>query len=65
MIDSILAAHAETDQPGATFRAIDTTLANEPGHILFTSWCIIRHCVSRNGSTPTSEKRIRSVAASR
>ena len=36
MIDAILAAHAEPDQPGATFRAIDAALAGEPGHILFT-----------------------------
>jgi GAF domain-containing protein len=36
MIDTILAAHADADQPGATFRAIDAALAQEPGHILFT-----------------------------
>lgn len=32
----IIAAHADTDQPGATFRALDTALAQSPGHILFT-----------------------------
>jgi hypothetical protein len=36
MTGAILAAHADTDQPNATFRAIDTELAREPGHILFT-----------------------------
>ena len=36
MIDAILAAHAEPDQPDATFRAIDAALAEDPGHILFT-----------------------------
>lgn len=36
MPDRILAAHADRDQPGATFRAIDEALAAEPGHILFT-----------------------------
>lgn len=33
---SIIAAHADTDQPGATFRALDRALAASPGHILFT-----------------------------
>lgn len=32
----ILAAHADTDQPGATFRALDAALAQSPGHKLFT-----------------------------
>ena len=38
MIDTaaIVAAHADTDQPGATFRALDRALAAAPGHILFT-----------------------------
>jgi len=36
MPDRILAAHAELDQPGATFRAVDAALAEAPGHILFT-----------------------------
>jgi len=36
MIESILAAHADLEQPGTTFRAIDAALASEPGHILFT-----------------------------
>ena len=35
-ISGIIAAHAEPDQPGATFRAIDRALAATPGHILFT-----------------------------
>ena len=35
-MESILAAHAEADQPAATFRAIDAELARDPGHILFT-----------------------------
>jgi hypothetical protein len=32
----ILAAHADPDQPAATFRTIDAVLAETPGHILFT-----------------------------
>jgi len=36
MIDTILAAHADLDQPNATFRAIDAALAHDPAHILFT-----------------------------
>ena len=36
MVDRILAAHADTDQPDATFRAVDAALAAAPGHILFT-----------------------------
>ena len=36
MLESILAAHADPEQPGATFRAIDTALGEAPGHILFT-----------------------------
>lgn len=35
-IDSLLAAHADTAQPEATFRAVDAALAASPGHILFT-----------------------------
>jgi hypothetical protein len=35
-VEPILNAHAATDQPGATFRAIDAALADTPGHILFT-----------------------------
>ena len=34
--DSLIAAHAELDQPGATFRALDEALAGSPGHVLFT-----------------------------
>ncbi len=33
---AIVAAHADTDQPAATFRALDQALAAAPGHILFT-----------------------------
>jgi hypothetical protein len=36
MLESILSAHADPDQPGATFRAIDAAFAEAPGHILFT-----------------------------
>jgi hypothetical protein len=36
MLASILTAHADPDQPNATFRAIDAALAEAPGHILFT-----------------------------
>ena len=35
-MDSILAAHADPDQPHATFHAIDAVLSDAPGHILFT-----------------------------
>ncbi len=34
--DRLIAAHAEPDQPGATFRALDAALASSPGHRLFT-----------------------------
>ena len=36
MSESLIAAHADTDQPGATFRALDAALARSPGHVLFT-----------------------------
>ncbi|MBU6499310.1 MAG: GAF domain-containing protein, partial [Rhodospirillales bacterium] len=35
-IAAVLAAHRETDQPAATFRAIDAALAATIGHKLFT-----------------------------
>lgn len=35
-IAAMLAAHRETDQPGATFRAVDAALAAAIGHRLFT-----------------------------
>jgi hypothetical protein len=35
-MQTILAAHADPDQPGATFQAIDAALGEAPGHILFT-----------------------------
>jgi hypothetical protein len=34
--ESVVRAHAESDQPGATFHALDAALAQDPGHILFT-----------------------------
>jgi hypothetical protein len=33
---TVLAAHGDADQPGATFRAIDAALAATIGHMLFT-----------------------------
>ena len=65
MIDAILAAHADPDQPGATFRAIDAALAHDPGHILFT--VLVHHPALKQSerSTPTSPTRIRSADASR
>lgn len=33
---AVMEAHADPDQPGATFRALDAALAETPGHILFT-----------------------------
>jgi hypothetical protein len=45
MIESVLAAHAGTDQPAATFRAIDAALAAAPGHILFT--VLVHHPAAR------------------
>jgi hypothetical protein len=35
-IAAVLAAHRETSQPEATFRAVDAALAATTGHILFT-----------------------------
>lgn len=35
-IASVIAAHSDTNQPDATFRAIDAALAATTGHILFT-----------------------------
>lgn len=45
MYDRILAALAEADQPLATFRAVDATLADTPGHILFT--VLVHHRAAR------------------
>ena len=42
---SLIAAHAEPDQPGATFRALDAALADAPGHILFT--VLVHHPAAR------------------
>ncbi len=36
MTQSLITAHADPDQPGATFRALDAALARSPGHILVT-----------------------------
>jgi GAF domain-containing protein len=35
-IEALIEAQADTDQPGAVFRALDLVFAAEPGHILFT-----------------------------
>lgn len=45
MIDSVIAAHADPEQPAATFRAVDAALARSPGHILFT--VLIHHPEAR------------------
>jgi hypothetical protein len=54
MIDAILAAHADPDQPAATFRAIDAALAKEPGHILFT--VLVHHPALRQSERFYSNK---------
>jgi hypothetical protein len=36
MDETVVAALADPDQPGATFRALDAALGRAPGHILFT-----------------------------
>jgi len=43
--DRLIDALAEPDQPGATFRALDTALAASPGHILFT--VLLHHPAAR------------------
>lgn len=45
MTDAIIAAHADPDQPGATFRALDAALAGAPGHRLFT--ILVHHPATR------------------
>ncbi len=40
-LDTLAAAHADPDQPGATLRALDAALADAPGHRLFT--VLLRH----------------------
>ena len=45
MTQSIIAAHAEPDQPGATFQALDAALARSPGHTLFT--ILVHHPAAR------------------
>ncbi|MGI4942163.1 MAG: GAF domain-containing protein [Janthinobacterium lividum] len=43
--ESLIAAHADRDQPGATFRALDAALAERPGHKLFT--ILVHHPAAR------------------
>jgi transcriptional regulator with GAF, ATPase, and Fis domain len=43
--EGILTALAATDQPLATFRAVDAALAKAPGHILFT--VLVHHRAAR------------------
>jgi hypothetical protein len=50
----IVAAHRDTDQPGATFRAVDAALAASPGHILFT--ILIHHPALRQSERFYSNK---------
>jgi len=50
MMQAILTAHADPDQPGATFRAIDASLAGIPVTSCSQSWCTTRHCGSPSGS---------------
>ena len=45
MTQSILDAHDDPDQPGATFRALEQALARSPGHILFT--ILVHHKAAR------------------
>jgi hypothetical protein len=54
MYDRILATLAETDQPLATFRAVDAALAETPGHILFT--VLVHHRVARQSERFYSNK---------
>ena len=53
-IDRILAAHADPQQPGATFRAVDSALAEVPGTILFT--ILIHHPAQRQSERFYSNK---------
>ena len=54
MPDRVLAAHADTDQPDATFGAIDAALAEDPGHILFT--VLVHHPALRQSERFYSNK---------
>ena len=45
MTGALIAAHAELDQPAASFRALDAALAQSPGHVLFT--ILIHHAAER------------------
>lgn len=54
MTQSILDAHADPDQPGATFRALDAALAQSPGHILFT--VLVHHPSARQSERFYSNK---------
>lgn len=44
-MSDLIAAHAEADQPDATFRALDRALAASPGHLLFT--VLVHHPAAR------------------
>lgn len=52
--DRLIAAHADPDQPGATFRALDAALARAPGHILFT--VLVHHPALRESERFYSNK---------
>jgi hypothetical protein len=54
MFETILAAHADVDQPNATFRAVDAALAEAPGHILFT--VLVHHPALRQSERFYSNK---------
>jgi GAF domain-containing protein len=45
MLDQVLAAFADPEQPRATFVALDQMLQKEPGHILFT--ILVHHPAAR------------------
>ncbi len=54
MTSTLIDAHAEADQPGATFRALDAALGQLPGHILFT--VLINHPSLRQNQRCYSNK---------
>jgi GAF domain-containing protein len=54
MYDTILAALADPEQPGSTFRAVDAALAEAPGHILFT--VLVHHPALRQSERFYSNK---------
>ena len=51
---AVIAAHEHTDQPLATFRALDAALAEAPGHILFT--ILVAHPALRQSERYYSNK---------